>query len=72
MGLIEKVTALLIADGVSQPAIEMVQEILEWPDLVAQYEGRRGTLYIDYAPGQPELRVDKLKASPASRMALSG
>lgn len=41
--------------------IEMIEAILSHRDeLKVFFEGRRGLLYIDYAPGDIKLRVDKL------------
>jgi hypothetical protein len=63
--------APVIPLGTSVPAIEMIEAILAFPELVAQYEGRRGTLYIDYAPGKVKIRVDKLGAEPVIRTTLA-
>ena len=39
---------------------EIIQALLDYQDDWAILKGRRATIYIDYAPGQVKLRLDKL------------
>jgi hypothetical protein len=71
MELAERVSRLLLAGGVSRPTIEIVARILECQDKLAVYEGCRGTLYVDYAPGDVKLRIDRLGLEPVGRTSLA-
>jgi len=58
------VTVPIVPHDAPRPVIEMIEAILANQEKLSVYEKCRGLLYIDYAPGDVQLRIDKLSLKP--------